>query len=157
MQLLPRRALPRLRACPSCVHLIPKFSANAALLAAVALAGIVVTGRSAGLQGPSPDNGEAPSLNPAADSAQIEAHSPGFHTPVGRIDLNAFNRDRKKAIAKDSEKLLGLTEALKTELDSDPGFIESRDFAQKVKEIEKLAHKVKNKMLEDPTPSRLLH
>jgi hypothetical protein len=155
MQLLPRRALPNVRSDSPSARLPSKVSIKSALLSAVAFAG-VVTCHSVGLQGPLPDSIGASSLDAASDSQQIAATSPGFHEHAGRIDLNAFNQERKKAIAKDSGKLLALTEALKIELDSDPSKIQSDDVAQKVKEIEKLAHKVKDRMLEDPTPSRLL-
>jgi DNA-binding transcriptional regulator GbsR (MarR family) len=87
----------------------------------------------------------------------IEDRSPRLQQAPPTIDLSAFNQARKNEIAKDSEKLLALTAALKAELDSDSSKAQSEDVAQKIKEIEKLAHKVKERMLADPTPSQLLH
>jgi hypothetical protein len=151
MQLLPPRPLVR-----HCYLHLRKASIHEALLAMLVLACLVVSGRSAGLQG-QPEIGAPapPGPKPSAESEQMEVRRPGSADRPA-INLNAFNQDRKKAIAKDSEKLLGLTAALKAELESDPGKIQSDDVAQKIKEIEKLAHKVKDRMLEDPTPSPFL-
>ena len=105
-----------------------------------------------GFGGQLPQHHRGPSVS--SDSRDTEPRE--LHARPSGLNLNAFNQERTNAIAKDSEKLLALTEALKSELDRDPNKAQSDDVIRKVKEIEKLAHKVKERMLADPTPSPLL-
>lgn len=69
---------------------------------------------------------------------------------VLKINSKAFNQQRQKEIANDSEKLLTLAIALKTELDRNPGEASSANAAALVRKIEKLAHKVKKTMTFNP-------
>lgn len=154
MELLPQPASLRPLVRSRYLHVLRRISVDAALIAAFAFACVAVSGRSIGPQRP-PDDIGASEPNPAAESQQIEAHRLGSREHAPGLDLNLFNQNRRKAIANDSEKLLALTAALKTELESDPSNVKSVDVVRKVNEIEKLAHKVKGRMLEDPTPSRL--
>ena len=145
MQLLSRRRL-------GSPHpgLLRRISFNSALQGAVVFAGMAISG--VGFGGQLPQHHRGPSVS--SDSRDTEPRE--LHARPSGLNLNAFNQERTNAIAKDSEKLLALTEALKSELDRDPNKAQSDDVIRKVKEIEKLAHKVKERMLADPTPSPLL-
>jgi len=83
--------------------------------------------------------GGLPGLDP-----QNEIEVSGF-----RINVDAFNAKRKLDIAKDSRKLLSLAIAVKSELDQAPHSL-SADTVKKLKQIEKLAHAVKEKMSLNP-------
>jgi hypothetical protein len=146
--------LPRHRIDSPYPHRLRSISFNTALLAAIAFAGMAVS--DGGAIGQALHNSGPPRPNMRSDS-QDETRSPRLQEDTPAIDVSAFNQERKKELAKDSERLLALTAALKTELDGDPSKIQSEDVAQKIKEIEKLAHRVKEKMLADPTPSTLSH
>jgi hypothetical protein len=63
-----------------------------------------------------------------------------------KINFEAYNRKRAKDIADDSNKLLSLAIELKTEVNSQPGSTLSPDEVKKLKEIEKLARRVKSSM-----------
>ncbi|HKD59229.1 MAG TPA: hypothetical protein VKB47_02150 [Terracidiphilus sp.] len=130
--------------------LLGRISFNSALQAAIAFTGMAISG--VGFGGQVPPHSRGPSVS--SDSRDTESRE--LHGRPSGLNLNAFNQERTNAIAKDSEKLLALTEALKSELDRDPNKAQSDDVIRKVKEIEKLAHKVKERMLADPTPSPLL-
>ncbi len=62
-----------------------------------------------------------------------------------RLNIDAYNRERKKEIADDSAKLLTLAVALKTELDTSRG-VPSPDAVRKAEEIGRLARNVKKMM-----------
>ena len=63
-----------------------------------------------------------------------------------RINVEAYNKKRERDIARASQKLLSLAVSLKAELDSHPGAELSPEAIRKAKEIEKLAHEVKDSM-----------
>lgn len=63
-----------------------------------------------------------------------------------KINIEAYNKKREREIAEDSGKLLSLAMELKTEVNSESGSKLSPDAVRKVKEIEKLAHRVKQTM-----------
>lgn len=63
-----------------------------------------------------------------------------------KINVEAFNKKREKDIADDSRKLLSLAIELKTEVNSESGSTLSPDAVKKLKEIEKLARRVKQTM-----------
>jgi len=63
-----------------------------------------------------------------------------------RVNVEAYNKKREKDIADASGKLLTLAIDLKAELERDPASGASPNTARKVKEIEKLAHDVKEMM-----------
>ena len=67
---------------------------------------------------------------------------------LGNLTLNieAYNRKREKDIADASRKLLSLAISLKSDLEDAPGSGLSPDAIKKAKEIEKLAHDVKEMM-----------
>ena len=67
---------------------------------------------------------------------------------LGDVTLNieAYNRKREKDIADASRKLLSLAISLKSDLEDTPGSGLSPDAIKKAKEIEKLAHDVKEMM-----------
>ena len=78
-------------------------------------------------------------------AAQIVIDDPGF-----RIDNEAFNKHREQQIAEDSRKLLSLAIEVRAELAQTPGDSLPLDTVRKIKEIEKLARSVKEKMQIDP-------
>lgn len=66
-------------------------------------------------------------------------------SPV-RVNIEAYNKKREKDIADASGKLLTLAIALRAEIERDSASGTSPNTARKVKEIEKLAHDVKEMM-----------
>jgi hypothetical protein len=62
------------------------------------------------------------------------------------VNVEAYNKKREKDIADASRKLLSLAISLKSDLDHNPGSGLSPDVIKKAKEIEKLAHDVKETM-----------
>ena len=63
-----------------------------------------------------------------------------------RVNVEAYNKKREKDIADASVKLLTLAIALRAELERDPGSEASPNTMRMAKEIEKLAHDVKEMM-----------
>ena len=63
-----------------------------------------------------------------------------------RVNVEAFNKKREKDIAEASRKLLLLAISLKADLERSPGSEASPEAMRKAKEIEKLAHDVKESM-----------
>jgi hypothetical protein len=61
-----------------------------------------------------------------------------------KINIEAFNKKRERDIAEDSRKLVSLAIELKSEVNSESEL--TPETVHKVKEIEKLAHKVKETM-----------
>jgi hypothetical protein len=84
-------------------------------------------------------------LGPPGIAGQVIIDDPGV-----KVNAEAFNRLREKQIAEDSSKLLSLAIEVKTELAQTPGDSLPPDAVRKIKEIEKLAHTVKQKMQIDP-------
>jgi hypothetical protein len=70
------------------------------------------------------------------------------------INVEAYNRRREKQIADASRKLLLLAISLKSELEDTPASGLSLDAIKKAKEIEKLAHDVKEMMRIDIVSSQ---
>lgn len=68
-----------------------------------------------------------------------------------QYNAEAFNRSRNRSIHDETQKLLKLAIALRSELNRTSGKALNKDAAQKAKEIEKLAHKVKETMRWNPT------
>ena len=66
-------------------------------------------------------------------------------TPM-KVNIEAYNKKREKDIAAASRKLLSLAIALKTAVEHDSDSKMSPDTIKKAKEIEKLAHDVKENM-----------
>jgi hypothetical protein len=87
---------------------------------------------------------EFPGGLPGVDPQSL-VEGPGF-----TINVDAFNSKRRIDIANDSRKLLSLAIAVKSELDKAPGRTLSDETLRKLKQIEKLAHAVKEKMKMDP-------
>lgn len=84
-------------------------------------------------------------MGPPGIAGQVIVEDSGF-----KINSDAFNRVREKQIVEDSQKLLSLAIAVKSELAQTPGDSLPPDTVRKINEIEKLAHKVKEKMQIDP-------
>ena len=88
-------------------------------------------------------------LSPGADLAWSSAGTDG-QVGVGlgdvTVNIEAYNKKREKDIADASRKLLSLAIPLKSDLEHTPGSGLSPDAIKKAKEIEKLAHDVKETM-----------
>jgi len=63
-----------------------------------------------------------------------------------KLNIEAYNKKREKDIADDSRKLLSLAIALNADLERSSGSALSSDTINKAKQIEKLAHDVKENM-----------
>jgi hypothetical protein len=63
-----------------------------------------------------------------------------------KVNVEAYNKKREKDIAEASRKLLSLAISLKADLERNPGSGASPEAMRKAKEIEKLAHDVKETM-----------
>jgi len=63
-----------------------------------------------------------------------------------KLNIEAYNKKREKDIADDSRKLLSLAIALNADLERSSGSALSSDAINKAKQIEKLAHDVKENM-----------
>ncbi len=63
-----------------------------------------------------------------------------------KINIEAYNKKREKEIAAASRKLLSLAISLKSDLERNPDSKLSDETIRKAKEIEKLAHDVKESM-----------
>ena len=63
-----------------------------------------------------------------------------------KLNIEAYNKKREKDIADDSRKLLSLAIALNADLKRSSGSALSSDTINKAKQIEKLAHDVKENM-----------
>jgi hypothetical protein len=88
-------------------------------------------------------------FSPGADLAWSSFGMDGqIAVALGNVTINveAYNRKREKDIADASRKLLSLAISLKSDLEHAPGSGLSRDAIKKAKEIEKLAHDVKETM-----------
>jgi hypothetical protein len=89
-------------------------------------------------------------LSPGVDLARCSGAMNG-QIAIGlgdvRINVEAYNRKREKDIADASRELLSLAISLKSELDHNPGSELSPDAIKKAKQIERLAHDVKQTMM----------
>jgi hypothetical protein len=87
----------------------------------------------------------SPGVDPECTSATADGQ---IAAGLGNVTLNieAYNRKREKDIADASRKLLSLAISLKSDLEDTPGSGLSPDAIRKAKEIEKLAHDVKEMM-----------
>jgi hypothetical protein len=87
----------------------------------------------------------SPGVDPAWSSGGL-----GGQIAVGlgdvKINVEAYNRKREKDIADASRKLLSLAISLKSDLEHSSGSGLSSDAIKKAKEIERLAHDVKETM-----------
>ena len=86
------------------------------------------------------------SLGPSAEMAWSGSGQMGIGITPMKINIEAYNKKREKDIAAASRKLLSLAIALKTAVEHDPDSKMSPDTIKKAKEIEKLAHDVKENM-----------
>jgi hypothetical protein len=88
-------------------------------------------------------------LSPGVELAWSDGATDGqFGVGLGdvKIDIEAYNKKREKDIADASSKLLSLAIALKSDLDQDSSSEPSPSAVSKAKQIEKLAHDVKEAM-----------
>jgi hypothetical protein len=155
MELLHRQDFPLEKAQPQ-VQPIQNKLVNCTTVRMVCLAAAVAFGSGTHLA-----QSEEALLLPAVDMSpalRLAQPAPGVQAQmmmsgdVVKINVDGFNRQRERDIAKDSKKLLSLAIALKIELDRSPGDELSADAIVKAKEIEKLAKDVKEKMSLTPAP-----
>ena len=85
-------------------------------------------------------------LNPSAEMAWSGGGQMGIGITPMKVNIEAYNKKREKDIAAASRKLLSLAIALKTAVEHDSDSKMSPDTIKKAKEIEKLAHDVKENM-----------
>jgi hypothetical protein len=95
------------------------------------------------------ETGVAVDISPGVDVAWTSGAIDGqIAVALGNVPVNveAYNKKREKDIADASRKLLSLAISLKSDLEHDSGSGLSPDAIRKAKEIEKLAHDVKETM-----------
>lgn len=89
-------------------------------------------------------------LNTGTDVVWSSDGMYGQEMPTGlgdiKINVEAYNKKREKDIAIASRKLLSLAISLKSDLEHESGNGSSADAVKKAREIEKLAHDVKETM-----------
>jgi hypothetical protein len=88
-------------------------------------------------------------LGPGVDlawSSPAEKGQISFGLGDVKLNIEAYNKKREKDIADDSRKLLSLAIALNADLERSSGSALSSDTINKAKQIEKLAHDVKENM-----------
>ena len=84
--------------------------------------------------------GDEVAWSPGAEGGQVASFGDV------KINIEAYNKKREKDIADASKKLLSLAIALKSDLDQDPDSGPSPSAMSKARQIEKLAHDVKETM-----------
>jgi hypothetical protein len=94
-------------------------------------------------QDPAMPSTQRPGVQPPDDSAQP---SGPFRGVMDEQRKRAINDDRHKRLEQDVDKLLALTNELKTDVDKSNKDELSLDVVRKAGEIEKLAHDVQSRM-----------
>lgn len=87
-----------------------------------------------------------PSVLPPIDSGNMGSMDPGVRAHMEAERLKAANDDRHKRLVLDVDKLISLTNELKTDVDKTNKDELSLDVIRKAQEIEKLAHDVQSRM-----------
>lgn len=134
--------------------IFPLFVSPANTIRQYCLAGMIVFLGAALLSGRS--EGALPAIAPRPVSPALAGIVPHLQSQVmvaGRhlaFNVDGFNIQRKRDIARQTRKLLSLAMALKTELEQSPGSSPSPGEMKKVRQIEKLARKVKQTMSMSP-------
>ena len=93
-----------------------------------------------------PPNTTQPGLLPALDSPEAGVGDPAIRSHMEAERLKAANDDRHKRLVLDIDKLISLTNELKTDVDKTNKDELSLDVVRKAQEIEKLAHDVQSRM-----------
>jgi hypothetical protein len=92
-------------------------------------------------------SGSAPAAEPGANHQAAGAGSQAMPSPpIGSLNPDALNAERREQIAAGSARLLKLATELKAEVDKSSKDTLSVSVIRKAEEIEKLAHSVKEKM-----------
>jgi hypothetical protein len=87
-----------------------------------------------------------PGLLPPLDSSASSITDPGIRAHMDAERLKAANDDRHKKLVTDVDKLISLSNELKTDVDKANKDELSMDVIRKAQEIEKLAHDVQGRM-----------
>lgn len=93
-----------------------------------------------------PANTTQPGMLPTLDSPEAGIGDPGVRAHMEAERMKAANDDRHKKLVADVDKLLSLTNELKTDVDKTNKDELSLDVVRKAQEIEKLAHDVQSRM-----------
>jgi hypothetical protein len=93
-----------------------------------------------------PATGSPPSMLPSLDAPVTTVPDGGMHARMEAERVKAANDDRHKRLSADVDKLLELTNELKTDVDKTNKDELSLDVIKKAQEIEKLAHDVQSRM-----------
>lgn len=94
----------------------------------------------------SPVSTTQPGMLPPLDSSASSITDPGVRAHMDAERLKAANDDRHKKIVTDVDKLISLSNELKTDVDKASKDELSLDVIRKAQEIEKLAHDVQGRM-----------
>jgi hypothetical protein len=87
-----------------------------------------------------------PGMLPPLDSSTSTATDPGVRAHMEAERVKALNDDRHKKLVTDVDKLISLSNELKTDVDKTNKDELSLDVIRKAQEIEKLAHDVQSRM-----------
>lgn len=93
-----------------------------------------------------PANTTMPGMLPPLDSSASSITDPGVRAHMEAERLKAANDDRHKKLVMDVDKLISLSNELKTDVDKASKDELSLDVIRKAQEIEKLAHDVQGRM-----------
>lgn len=91
-------------------------------------------------------NTTQPGMLPSLDSGMSGIGDPGIRAHMDAERLKAANDDRHKKLVSDVDKLISLTNELKSDVDKTNKDELSLDVIRKAQEIEKLAHDVQGRM-----------
>lgn len=91
-------------------------------------------------------NSTQPGILPPLDSGTTGITDPGIRAHMDAERLKAANDDRHKKLVMDVDKLISLSNELKTDVDKSSKDELSLDVIRKAQEIEKLAHDVQGRM-----------
>jgi hypothetical protein len=83
---------------------------------------------------------------PQFPTAQTQPEQDEQHMRLAREQAKRLNQQRQDALKRDTEKLVRLSNELKQYVDKSSENMLSLDVIKKAEEIEKLAHRVKEKM-----------
>jgi hypothetical protein len=91
-------------------------------------------------------NTTQPGMLPSLDSPAAGMPDPGIRAHMEAERVKALNDDRHKKLVTDVDKLISLSNELKTDVDKTNKDELSLDVIRKAQEIEKLAHDVQSRM-----------
>jgi hypothetical protein len=93
-----------------------------------------------------PANTTQPGMLPPLDSSASSMTDPGVRSHMEAERLKAANDDRHKKLVTDVDRLISLSNELKTDVDKTNKDELSLDVIRKAQEIERLAHDVQGRM-----------